>query len=152
MRPPSATAALARPVIRCRSGICATDSVNVSRVHAGFRQRQRRFFHRSWQWQGLAATGRSRGRVVTHEWALVENIPHSGQQRADSSAVTRASIGLSRSYSPTRVTATPASPSSRVVSLSEPVAFARMFESQQPESSPAESDRRLERPRPAVSG
>ena len=102
--------------------ICGIDSVNVSRVHAGFRQRQRRLFQRSWQ--GLAATGRSLGRVVTHEWGLIENIPQPGQRRAASSTVTRASIGLSRSSSSTRVTATPASPRSRVVSLSKPVAFA----------------------------
>jgi hypothetical protein len=119
-------------------------------MHAAFRQRQRRLFQRNWQ--GLAATGRSLGRVVTREWALVENIPQPGQRRAASSTVTRASIGLSRSSSSTRVTATPASPSSRVVSLSKPVAFAWMFESQQPESSQAESGRRLETPRPALSG
>jgi hypothetical protein len=71
--------------------------------------------------------GDDRGR---QEWALVENIPQPGQQRAASSMVTRVGIGLSRSCSSTRVTATPPSPGNRVVSLSKPVALAWMFESQ----------------------
>jgi hypothetical protein len=114
-------AARSRPVIRAPGGTWATDSVNVLRVQVGVSQRQRRLRQRSQQTR--PATGRSRGRVVTHSFIRTARTPHLGQQRACSSAVARCTTGPPSATSSTATTASPARPSSGVVSLTMPVAL-----------------------------
>jgi hypothetical protein len=133
VRPWSATAApieaRSRPVSRARGGICGTDSVNVARSQASLRQRQRRFVQISAVWR--PATGRSRGRVRTHECGCCEYCPHPGQHRPSPAAVTSAIKGLRSASSRTETASTPSRPSSRVVSLTKPVAPSRSLLSQQ---------------------
>lgn len=124
VRPASATAAPAearnRLVNRFRDGTVVTDSVNERRRHAGSSQRQRRLVHTS---RGLRPpTGRSRGRVTRRPLERRARVPQSGQCRACSSAVTRCTTGPSVS-SATPTTARPSRPSSRVVSLTTPIAL-----------------------------